>query len=104
MKKIKIKIIKVQKKEEKIYQQIELVEKINIPEDNKNNYLKLKKNDSINDKEEDKDNSLSIINTNINNDLLTPVLKNINIEIYKGNLFIFLEKLAKENHLYSNPC
>ena len=33
----------VQKKEEKIYQEIELVEKINIPDDNKNNYLKLEK-------------------------------------------------------------
>ena len=80
------------KKEKKIYQEIELVEKIDIPEENetnKNKYSKLEQNESFN-KNEDKNNIITIDNTN----LLIPVLKNINLEIYKGEFVCIIGEVG----------
>ena len=93
------------KKEKKIYQEIELTEKITIPDEententNTNNddseYLKLEQNDTLDETENininDKKNNIISIS---DNNTLKPVLKNINIEIFKGEFVCIIGEVG----------
>jgi ABC-type multidrug transport system fused ATPase/permease subunit len=94
------------KKFGKIYQEIELVEKIYIPEENDSNkkkkkkkknkedsYIELGKNETIEDNEniedDDDDNTISIVNNT-----LVPVLKDINLVINKGEFVCIIGEVG----------
>ena len=106
--KISKKNVKNSKKFDKIYQEIELVEKIYIPEENDSNkkkkkkmknknkddkYIELGKNETIDDngntEDDDDDNTISIVNNT-----LVPVLKDINFVVNKGEFVCIIGEVG----------